>query len=514
MQKRNRRILLLMLLVCALALPVMAGRTVSVNIDVELLDNGDALVREKRVAEINEFGTEGYISIFNLRRGMSITDLSVSDETGEKYEFEKVWNTERTRDEKKNRCGYNYTENGVELCWGIGDEGERTYYINYRIVGLVMGYDESDGFNHCFFSTDANGTDEVKVKIFRKGVVFKRFDPKVWMFRCYGNINVVDGLVDAHTTERISGDEMVVVMLEFPKGEFHPDVNVTGSFKSNVKDIALAGSTYEMAELENNTSLFEHISRDSEKWLLALGGIISLCLTIFVSGAIVFDELKRKLRLKKLLGGSKKNIMWRRDIPLNGDLLKSRDVYSIIEESSITDNDVISAYTLRLMLQKDVVIRRLNNADGSGYKYVLLINQPVAKAPKETLDRNEKMALCLHQLFYEAAGEDHILEINEIQLYFKRYPVEYREKVREIYSLLHESNNINLFTLTCEEVRSVMGFDRFLREFTLLSERDLIETMLWKEYMVFATMFGVAGRVRKELRKLLPKVSIQDYETL
>ena len=59
MQKRNRRILLLMLLVCALALPVMAGRTVSVNIDVELLDNGDALVREKRVAEINEFGTEG-----------------------------------------------------------------------------------------------------------------------------------------------------------------------------------------------------------------------------------------------------------------------------------------------------------------------------------------------------------------------------------------------------------------------------------------------------------------------
>ena len=82
---------------------------------------------------------------------MSITDLSVSDETGEKYEFEKVWNTERTRDEKKNRCGYNYTENGVELCWGIGDEGERTYYINYRIVGLVMGYDEGDGFNHCFF---------------------------------------------------------------------------------------------------------------------------------------------------------------------------------------------------------------------------------------------------------------------------------------------------------------------------------------------------------------------------
>ena len=212
MQKRNRRILLLMLLVCALALPVMAGRTVSVNIDVELLDNGDALVREKRVAEINEFGTEGYISIFNLRRGMSITDLSVSDETGEKYELEKVWDTQRTRDEKKNRCGYNYTENGVELCWGIGDEGERTYYINYRIVGLVMGYDESDGFNHCFFSTDANGTDEVKVKIFRKGVVFKRFDPKVWMFRCYGNINVVDGLVDAHTTERISGDEMVVVM--------------------------------------------------------------------------------------------------------------------------------------------------------------------------------------------------------------------------------------------------------------------------------------------------------------
>ncbi|MBO4785544.1 MAG: DUF2207 domain-containing protein, partial [Prevotella sp.] len=255
---------LLAFLFCCIASLAEPNMTLKVNIGVELLDNGDAIVSEERVARMGSYGTEGYIAQYNLRPGMKITDLQVSDETGTEYDFEDKWNVNRSRTEKKNKCGYNWTDKGVELCWGIGEEGLRTYYIKYRIVGLLMGYKESDGFNHCFFSTDTWGVDSVSVVFYREGKEFQQYNPNIWMFGCYGTIDVMDGVVQAYSTQRLSDNEKVIVMMEFPKGEFHPDVNVDGEFKTQVKDIAMEGSDYYEEEIKNNPSLFKHIEKDSD----------------------------------------------------------------------------------------------------------------------------------------------------------------------------------------------------------------------------------------------------------
>lgn len=501
---------LLAFLFCCIASLAEPNMTLKVNIGVELLDNGDAIVSEERVARMGSYGTEGYIAQYNLRPGMKITDLQVSDETGTEYDFEDKWNVNRSRTEKKNKCGYNWTDKGVELCWGIGEEGLRTYYIRYRIVGLLMGYKESDGFNHCFFSTDTWGVDSVSVVFYREGKEFQQHNPNIWMFGCYGTIDVMDGVVQAYSTQRLSDNEKVIVMMEFPKGEFHPDVNVDGEFKTQVKDIAMEGSDYYEEEIKNNPSLFKHIEKDSDQWMFALGGIISLVITTLIGGSSLSDVRKRRKKLESIFG-KKKEVLWNRVVPVDGDLLKARGIYNAVEQELLSSDDTIAAYTLRLMLKKKIEIRRRTYPDNT-YQDVLLVNTPGIHETGKANSQNLRIENEIHKLYYDAAGEDHLLEPNEIRKYFNENPVKYRSAVRGIDRILQSTGTMSLDKVVKDEALAVLGFEKFLKEFTLLSERGTMEATLWKDYMVFATLFGISKRVAKELRSMLPEMPVSDVE--
>lgn len=501
---------LLVFLFCCITSLAEPNMTLKVNIGVELLDNGDAIVSEERVARMGSYGTEGYIAQYNLRPGMKITDLQVSDETGTEYDFEDKWNVNRSRAEKANKCGYNWTDKGVELCWGIGEEGLRTYYIKYRIVGLLMGYKESDGFNHCFFSTDTWGVDSVSVVFYREGKEFQQHNPNIWMFGCYGTIDVMDGVVQAYSTQRLSDNEKVIVMMEFPKGEFHPDVNVDGEFKTQVKDIAMEGSDYYEEEIKNNPSLFKHIEKDSDQWMFALGGIISLVITTLIGGSSLSDVRKRRKKLESIFG-KKKEVLWNRVVPVDGDLLKARGIYNAVEQELLSSDDTIAAYTLRLMLKKKIEIRRRTYPDNT-YQDVLLVNTPGIHETGKANSQNLRIENEIHKLYYDAAGEDHLLEPNEIRKYFNENPVKYRSAVRGIDRILQSTGTMSLDKVEKDEALAVLGFEKFLKEFTLLSERGTMEATLWKDYMVFATLFGISKRVAKELRAMLPEMPVSDVE--
>ena len=52
----------------------------------------------------------------------------------------------------------------------------------------------------------------------------------------------------------------------------------------------------------------------------------------------------------------------------------------------------------------------------------------------------------------------------------------------------------------------LIEFRNFLKEFTLSSERASSEVALWKDYLVFAQLFGIADKVAKQFKKLYPDV--------
>ena len=57
-----------------------------------------------------------------------------------------------------------------------------------------------------------------------------------------------------------------------------------------------------------------------------------------------------------------------------------------------------------------------------------------------------------------------------------------------------------------EELCQVMEFRNFLNDFTLSSERSASEVAVWKHYLVFAQLFGIADKVSEQFSKLYPEM--------
>lgn len=55
------------------------------------------------------------------------------------------------------------------------------------------------------------------------------------------------------------------------------------------------------------------------------------------------------------------------------------------------------------------------------------------------------------------------------------------------------------------------GFYKFLNDFTLLDEKELPELFMWEKYLVYATVLGVAEKVLKNLKLRYPQLNDPDF---
>ena len=132
--------LLFFTLICLFAVPTVKANTLdSIDTDVYIDENGNGHVTEVWKLTANE-GTESYHSFGNLE-DRRITDFTVSRDN-QNYTAINNWNVDATKQEKANKNGINYTNDGLELCWGI-EYGSHTYTLNYTINNLVWQYDDN-----------------------------------------------------------------------------------------------------------------------------------------------------------------------------------------------------------------------------------------------------------------------------------------------------------------------------------------------------------------------------------
>lgn len=55
------------------------------------------------------------------------------------------------------------------------------------------------------------------------------------------------------------------------------------------------------------------------------------------------------------------------------------------------------------------------------------------------------------------------------------------------------------------------GLKKYMEDFSLLKEREVPELVLWEKYLVFATAFGIADKVLKQLKVVYPQIADEDY---
>ena len=476
---RSEWVLLLMLLASATSLSARPYLH-SLDIRVVLSHNGDAHITETRVMDIDSEGTECYIGLGNMG-GSEVRDLQVTDENGLEFTNIGDWDVDRSRDWKTGKCGIVYKHNGYELCWGLGESGSRTYTTRYVITSLVHAYPDADAIRHVFLDQDVSPKpDKARLSIEAEdSTLFSEENCGIWGFRFGGELSFEDGKIIVHNTEPFDYRGALYMMVRFDKGMFEPTIQEDDTFEHK-KELAFEGSDY--------------ISEDEEwTWedtLILLAMIVGFFVVPIV-GIIWYFIYVWRARKKV-----NKNLLWYRDIPLNGNLQQANDMINAYKYFGTDYNNLLSACILKLIDMGAISIeQRLNSKGKTDQLFVI----------HELKDQGDQPLLLrkIHSMFKTAAGDDTVLEPKELRSFMRSSK---NESITDSFiNTLHTKTSISNYKERLDDVRQVFGLKKFLKEFSLLDERHVNEVSLWKDYMIYATLFGIADQVIKDMKKINPE---------
>ena len=496
-----KKILATLLCLC-LAAFTLAGQEIR-NIDETVVIRPDGSARITQVWDVNVVsGTEFYLPFDHLGP-IEISDLQVS-ENGEDFVAEgDGWDTDRTREQKRGRCGIVRKKNGVELCWGQGDYGDHVWTVRYTVSGMVMKMGEYNGLYFSFVNPGLCAPPQhVKVLLVNEtgGPDWTEENVKVWGFRSESEIFVEDGAVHAESLEPFRSSSAMTVLVRFDQDLLTPAVEYDKAFEA-IMDIAFKGSDYK-----------EKVGiGDILAWILIILGLllftpvgwIILAAIIFLVFSFNYHILGWKF--EKKIFGSRKVKGWYRDVPLKGSIPAAYYVLTKGDTMSAWDKDysnrLIGAYFLRWVLEG--VVEVLPDPENKN-RVNLSFKQQTSF--KEVLEND------LFAMVREASGKNLILEADELEKWskksFKRFsdvPSRALTLGRKWFEDRHYTEKSDRLNKEGQaQARHLIEFRNFLEDFTLSKERGAIEVTLWQDYLVFAALFGIADKVAKQFEKLYP----------
>ena len=489
--KETIRIFLSLTLLISSTLVSAQPRLHDLDIRVELSKNGDARITETRQMTIDSKGTECYIGLDNMSPS-TVMDLAVSDENIRQYENIGKWEVDRSRSEKAGRCGIvEKGDGGYELCWGIGDSGQRTYVTSYTITGLVRGYPDADALRHVFLEENVNPKPEhAKVTIVGADttLVFTPDTCGIWGFRFIGELGFENGTMVAETTEPMNSEAALYLMAKFPKGMLEPDIQTTDDTFEHKKQLAFEDSDYGDVVIE--------VSERSTNVPLALGllggGFVGFC------GLLLYLFKGLPARRRKKHEKWMQSLDYFKSIPLGGNLQQANDMLNAFNFGKAADyKRLVSATILQLINEGACSVQPVMSEKGEMTKRFVV---------KEELSLEKDLPLLafkMFDIFKNASGENHVLDPKELETYMG--DEKNRKQIRSFLEVLCTERDRGYYKNRKDEMAEVYGFKRFLEDFTLMNERHLAETRLWRDYMVWATLYGNAEQVVKDMKAINPE---------
>ena len=460
-----------------------------VDIRVELLSDGSAWITQQWDVKVNDSGTEWYMPVSNLG-AMTVSDLQVSENDTPYQALGEAWDIDRSRSWKEGKCGIVPKNNGVELCWGLGAEGWHLWKARFYVTGLVQAYDDADAFNFMFVNRGMRPAPEhVRVTIVPafECPEWTTDNTRVWGFGFYGDINVENGAVVEESSESLSSSSAVIGLVKFEKGMFQPAVVAGGPFQ-DVLDRALDGSSY----------------GEDDGMPIWVGILIALVL-IFTFGYLVYMLVAMILgyKWKRKLFGRSKIDGWYRDIPLEGNLLAAEYVLARGHRFVFTApaQNIIGALFLRWIMNGDLQVQ----PDPRNSKRVNLLFKSVTVSADDVEQD-------LYDWARSAAGDNLLLEKNEFERWSRKNASKmaaWPDRAVARGKTWFSKKGYFIKDDVCKpqgavEACHVIEFQNFLKDFTLSDQRGAEEVKLWKEYMVYAQLYGIADKVATQFKKLYP----------
>lgn len=496
--KKVFKILFFVLLAYAL---FTLGKTVSANsinrisMDIFVDSNGNANVTETWNCYSNQ-STEIYHPYYNLGNS-EITNLSVSMDSTQ-FETLSSWDTSGSFDEKAYKAGINRVSNGVELCWGISEYGTNTYRVNYTITNFVSNLTDSQMIYWTLIPYDfSDRIGQVFINISSDLYFPSSID--VWGYGNEGGTAYVDNGTITMTSEgTLNRNEYMTILVKLPSGTFNTKNNLNQNFEYY----------YNLAE--------EGVNRNGtveNTVITILPFIIFIIIMVF---AIVTSKLgsSQEQRLNFENNGNKlpktKDIPYFRDIPCNKDLFQSFFIgyqFKIVKKRT----DLLGSVILKWVRDKKVTLKK---DEGKSSKMSIILNEELISSLE---DEDEQK---LYKMFFEAS-KDGILEDSEftkwcntnyskILGWFDTIIDKEKDKLVKDGLLLEKPKTLfksAKYTVTPElrqQALNIAGLKKYLNDYTLISEREAPDVVLFEDYLILAQMFGIADKVAENFKKLYP----------
>lgn len=484
----------------------------SINMDINIDKSGTAHVKENWTIyfDKNEDLTEVYKPYNNIGKA-EFKNFKV---TLKNKQYQNIkWDINKDFNYKKYKNGINYTDTGIELCWGISEKGKtNTYELTYDITNFVAKVQDADMVYWTLVPKNLNDSPEnVYIKIYSD---FLKYSDKlpVWGYGKYGAPTYVyDGYIEMSTDKPLEKYEYMTILVQFDKNTFQNDNNLDENFNYYL-EMSKKGSTSYTNEDSNYSILGTIID-------FFFDNIIPI---IIIVGSIILGIVMPKGRL----AGSKrikfrkedkklpKEVNYIRDIPCNKDIYRAY-WYAKTYRLGKKDTDVLGAVLLKWLNEGKIEINKdMSTGLFKKEKSKIVLKQNL------TFDISEEEEL--YNMLVKASG-DYILEANE----FKKWASNNYDNILGWFGTVLDKETIKLsetgylkelskskYETTDKiynEAITLKGFKRFLLDFSRIYEKSPIEVHLWKEYLMFAQIFGLAEQVAKEFKDIYPDVIPDDY---
>lgn len=239
------------------------------------------------------------------------------------------------------------------------------------------------------------------------------------------------------------------------------------------------------------------------EWLNMLLSLITIVMVPVVT-VVLFVAMGRKtfsaiwyvislqpIRRRRLRQQLQQQLEYYRDLPADGNLKIANAVMNSLSSSPIADyQGLFGALILRLISKEALNMEVKATVYGSEPHPVLSIG----KQPKEELPVVEQKFL---SMLIRAAGNDGVLQPRELQQYLRK------NKSEDFFQYLKTlDSDERAVAESPDTARQLLGLRKFLLDFSLIGIRDIKELPLWREYLVYATLFGIADQVSRNFSEL------------
>ncbi|GEM03066.1 hypothetical protein HMI01_00540 [Halolactibacillus miurensis] len=489
-----------------LSIDVSANSMSTLDLHVELHEDGSGTITETRQMNLDE-GTEMYIVLDNLE-GAVLSNYSVTD-FGEPFTFQDGWDLDWSREEKAGKYGIIETDEGYELTWGIGEYGPHEYVVTYTLSDLVRQLEDGQSLNNNFFDGEGSiNPEEVSITV-TGPISFTQDNTRIWGFGFNGEVYLEEGDLVGWSNEPIRDNGHITLLMQFSEPIF-----------SGLK-------TKQMSlEEELNRSLEDSSYGDQpmtfgEKMIIAAFVLFGILLIGFIIIVVVARSRAIKRANPLVTGKAREKLnegQYYREIPYTKGPM--RNVQYLLESVGTGSfENYFSAYVLKWV--KDGYITHTTETKGMVFKKEH--DQFVLNTFK--LDKSvDKIERRFFKVVVEAAGADGVLDENEIKAWSKKNYKELDALKNDLlrYSKDHLHHQGYLYfeevpflgmhaTITKASAEGEELFDRlvqfknYLTDFSLLDERQIKEVGLWEDLIIWASLYGIAEEVAKQLAEFYPQ---------